>query len=115
MLRFDPRTRAFTRLVRRLTSTDNLGPTGLSNVAAKPLLEKCIPESGLLRGGINSEGDYDVSSCIDRCNIEVYPNDPDDPNDDKRIQRTGCRHGCTIMGCYNSDWSPAGLRDVPPC
>ena len=85
-------------------------------VAAKPLLEKCIPESGLLRGGIDSEGDYDVSSCIDRCNIEVYPNDTDGPNDNKHIQRTGCRHGCTIMACYNSDWSPAGLRVVgSPC
>ena len=81
----------------------------------KAFVGKVYPGVGTSEGRYELGSDYDVSSCIDRCDIEVYPNDPDDPNDDKRIQRTGCRHGCTIMGCYNSDWSPAGLRDVPPC
>ena len=65
----------------------------------KAFVGKVYPGVGTSEGRYELGSDYDVSSCIDRCNIEVYPNDPDDPNDDKRIQRTRCRHGCTIMGC----------------
>ena len=82
----------------------------------KAFVGKVYPGVGTSEGRYELGSDYDVSSCIDRCSFEVYPNDPDDPNDNKHIQRTGCRHGCTIMACYNSDWSPAGLQFVgSPC